>query len=313
MANGTSDITAARQRRPTGECQDAPRTPWKLFIRRSSHDLAHLKADETADGDFVTQLLADLRDVLLDADFGITLHEALVHEAVGLEKFFQHAGEDFFHGGGGLAFQTVGLRGDLALLGNNFRRDLLAGNRVRKTGGDLQRDVLYQLLEFVLARRLGLAAADGDEHADFRARVNVSRDETVAGNFQARVAGDLDVLAQLADGGFALGFAVRKKVSGDLPGNLVAEGAKRLVARNKIRFTVHFHQHAGLSAGRDELGDDAFAGFTRRLFRGARGAGFAEQIHGGLEVAVRFDERLFAFHHANARHFTEPGHICRSD
>ena len=49
-----------------------------ILNRYLRHNFAHLEADEMADGDFVAQLLGDLRDVLLDADFGIAFHETLV-------------------------------------------------------------------------------------------------------------------------------------------------------------------------------------------------------------------------------------------
>ncbi len=76
------------------------------------------------------------------------------------------------------------MRGDFAFLRNHFRRNLLARNGVRMSRRDLQRDVAHELLEFFLARRLRLARADFDQHADFRAGVDVSRDESVAGNFR---------------------------------------------------------------------------------------------------------------------------------
>jgi hypothetical protein len=50
------------------------------------------------------------------------------------------------------------LRGDLAFLGDDFGRDLLARNRVRMSRRDLQRDVLDELLEFVLAAVSALPA-----------------------------------------------------------------------------------------------------------------------------------------------------------
>src|SRR5579872_6596706 len=106
------------------------RAPSRALPTESGNHFAHLKADETADGDFITQLSADLGNVFFHADFGVTLHEALVHEAVGLEEFIQHAGEDFFHGGGRLAFQAVRLRGDFALLRDHLGSHLLTGNRV---------------------------------------------------------------------------------------------------------------------------------------------------------------------------------------
>ena len=112
---------------------------------------ADLKPHEPADRDLIAKLLADLRDVFLHADFGIAFHETLVHEAVGLEKFVQHARQDFLHRLRRLALEPVGLRGNLAFLRDDFGRDLLARNRVRMSRRDLQRDVAHELLEFLLA------------------------------------------------------------------------------------------------------------------------------------------------------------------
>src|ERR1041385_4544927 len=63
----------------------------------SSNALADLEANEAADCNLVTELLGDLRDVFLHADFGVLLNEALIHETISLEEFFQHALENFLH------------------------------------------------------------------------------------------------------------------------------------------------------------------------------------------------------------------------
>ena len=54
-------------------------------------------------------------------------------------------------------------------------------------------------------------------------------------------------------------------------------------------------------------------GLARRLFRGGRGALFAQNVHGGVDVALGFDERLFAIHHARAGHFAELANSCSSN
>ena len=78
--------------------------PSKLQIRTLPHGdvplvwqssagqtFTHLKPHEPADGDFVAELLGDLRHVFLHAHLGILFHETLIHEAVGLVKLFQNA------------------------------------------------------------------------------------------------------------------------------------------------------------------------------------------------------------------------------
>src|SRR5690349_17762648 len=99
---------------------------------------------------------------------------------------------------------------------------------------DLQRDVLHQLLELLFAGRLSLACTHFDEHADLCASVNVSRDQTISADFHAGVAGNLDVLANFADGGGAIGLKIHIGISCDLPRNLITKGAERIIASNEV-------------------------------------------------------------------------------
>jgi hypothetical protein len=57
------------------------------------------------------------------------------------------------------------------------------------------------------------------------------------------------------------------------------------------------------------LDDDAFAGVAGRLFGGGSDATFAEDVHGQIEVALRFRERFFGFPHAGIGHVAEFGHV----
>ena len=159
----------------------------------------------------------------------------------------------------------------------------------------------------------GLARADFDQHADLRAGVDVSGDESVAGNFDARVTGDLDVLANLRHDGDAVGFDVRVRIRRKFLCDVVAESAEAVVLRDKIRLAIDLHQHADFGAGRDVLGDDAFVRRAIRFFRGGRDAFFAQIFHGGFDVAFGLDERLFAIHQARAGHFAELADACSSD
>ena len=135
-----------------------------------------MEADEAADDDLVTELFADFGDVIFHTDLGIAFHETLIHEAVGLEEFVQNASENFFHRLSRLALEAVGLCGDLAFLGDDFRGNLIARNRVRMTRCDLQCDVADELLELIAVRGFGFACADFHEHADFCAGVDVGSD-----------------------------------------------------------------------------------------------------------------------------------------
>ena len=194
-----------------------------------------------------------------------------------------------------------------------FRRHLLARNRVRMSRRDLQRDVLDQLLEFLLARGFGLARADFDEHADFRAGVNVTGNQSVAGHLHFRVAGDFDVLADFRDERLAFGFQTGLGIGGQPLRHFLAKRAEQLVARDEIGLAVDLHQHAEFSTGRDVLGDGAFLGLAHGFHGGGGLAFFTQDVHGGLEVALRLGERLFAIHHAHVRHFAKFGNVSSSN
>ena len=172
---------------------------------------------------------------------------------------------------------------------------------------------LTSCLNSSLPDGLRLARADFDEHADFRAGVDVAGNQPVAVHFHARVPGDFDVLADFGDERRAVGLQVRLGIRGEPFRHVVAKGAERFVARDEIRLAVHLDEHAELSAGRDVLGDGAFPGLARGLHGGGGLAFFAENVHGGVEVAFRFHERAFAIHHARAGHLAEFVHVSSSN
>ena len=180
-------------------------------------------------------------------------------------------------------------------------------------GGDLQGDVLDELLEVVVGHGGFLAGADFHQHADLGAGVNVGGDHAVAGHFHPRVAGDLDVLANLGHRRFAVGFEVDLGIGGEPLGHVVGEGAEHLVAGDEVGLAVHFHEHAGAAVRGDVLGDDAFAGFAGGDLAGGQGAGLAQDVHGHVDVALGFGERLLAFHHAGAGHSAQFCDECSSN
>ena len=53
------------------------------------------------------------------------------------------------------------------------------------------------------------------------------------------------------------------------------------------------------------LDDDAFIRLARGFLGGGGGAFFAQNIHGGIDVALGFRQRLLAIHQACAGHFAE--------
>jgi hypothetical protein len=97
-----------------------------------------------------------------------------------------------------------------------------------------------------------------------------------------------------------------------LAADLVGESAEDLVAGDEIGFAVDFHQDAGPGAGLDVLGDDAFLGCAGGFFGGGGLPFLAQEVHGGLDVALGFGQRFFAVHQARAGHFAQLAYISSS-
>ena len=195
--------------------------------------LADLVADEAADGDLVTELLSDLGDVLADGNLRVFLHEALIHKADRLEIFLDFAFNDLGDCLCRFAFDGVAGFSDLALLLKDARINLFARDRDGAGRGDLQSDVADQFAEGLVGGGGFLACAHFDEHADFRAGMDISRDQAVAIHFEARVAVDLDVLADLRDLFRAERFEIFVRIVREALGDFIAEGAEGLVLRDE--------------------------------------------------------------------------------
>ena len=95
-------------------------------------------------------MFGDGADVLLYGYFGILFDESLVHEAVRLVKFVQHALKNFFNGLRRLAFQAIRLGGNFTFFSDHVGRYLLARNGIRMTRRDLESDVFHELFEFLV-------------------------------------------------------------------------------------------------------------------------------------------------------------------
>src|SRR5205823_2966214 len=111
-------------------------------------------------------------------------------------------------------------------------------------GGNLQSDVADKLLEVVTRHSRFLARADFDQHADFPASVNISRDHAVAADFDPFAAGKFDVLADFGDLRHAVRFNVGSRIERELFGELVAKSAEAFVARDKICLAIDLHENA---------------------------------------------------------------------
>ena len=135
----------------------------------------------------------------------------------------------------------------------------------------------------------------------------------VAVDFHLRVPGDFDVLADFGDHRLAFGFEIGIGLGRVTFRNLVAKRAEGVIARHKVRLAVHLHEHAQFAVRRNVLGNGALLRVARRFYGGGCLALFAQNFHGNLEAAFRFDERLFAIHHAGPGHFAEFANVSSSN
>src|SRR5712672_2201287 len=172
-------------------------------------------------------------------------------------------------------------------------------------GGDLQGDVLHDLLEILSGDRGLFPGADFDQHADFRAGVDVGGDHAVAVDFHPGLARDLDVLANFGHHRDAVGLEIRGRIGGESLGDVVGKGAEHVVASNKVSLRVDLDEDAEASARGDILGNGAFAGFAAAFGGGSGGALLPENVHGGGHVAIGFGKRLFAIHHSRIGKFAQ--------
>src|SRR6266436_767691 len=129
-----SPLSLSKTRRYLG-CLDSFMVPSE-FSRLSHRALAHLKPHKAPNRNFIPQLLGHLADVFLDADLGIPFYETLIHEAIGLVKFFQFAFDDLCNCLRRFVLHLFG--GDFFFLGQQIGRDLLARNRKRVAGSNLE-------------------------------------------------------------------------------------------------------------------------------------------------------------------------------
>ena len=173
---------------------------------------------------------------------------------------------------------------------------------------------LTSCLNSSLADGFGLARADFHQHADFRAGVNVPGNQPVAVHFHFRVPGDFDVLADFGDDRLAFGFEIRDwpRSHNVWPRRRKTRGRCRCAPQNPSRCSPPRARRAfrrarcigqwRLLSRRAPLSQSAVAWpFLRRMSTAA------------FEIALRFDERLFAIHHAGPGHFAEFANVSSSN
>lgn len=151
-----------------------------------------------------------------------------------------------------------------------------------------------------------------DHNADLAAHVDVGRHnafgliagETANGDLLAD--GDGRIRNHVFDG---LGLVVNELLlhqlvevsrvrQRDVLRNSVREILEVVGVGNEVGFAVDFHQRAGAAAGRHVRHNSAFRRDTASLLGSLRKSLFAQPVNGLVHVAVGFDKRLLAVHHA---------------
>ena len=169
-----------------------------------------------------------------------------------------------------------------------------------------------------------VSASDIDQHADFRAAVNVVIQGAFCGN--ANETTDRDVLPNLADqrlAGFFHARAVdrhcrqRRHVSRILGcnqfGQFCRQSEKVVVLGHEIGFAVHFHDCAEFLVAGDVNGDDTFSRHATGRFAGFVTQLYAQNFFCFLLVTARFSQRFFAFHHWRVSLLAQfLDHCCRN-
>src|SRR5262249_38708293 len=87
--------------------------------------------------------------------------------------------------------------------------------------------------------------------------------------------------------------------------DLVAEHPEGLVLRHEIRLAVDFDENSGARTRSDTPSDDALSRFAASLLCCSSSASLAQDIDSGVEIAIRFGERLLAGHQSGVGHFAQ--------
>jgi len=173
----------------------------------------------------------------------------------------------------------------------------------------VQRQIRQHRLDSRILEGCGFLAADLDHDAQLAAQVDVAGNGAQTLHLIADVAAGDDVFADFGDLGIDFGLGDFAQLVVRRPGGVPEQlGDKRLevfVFGDEVCFAVDFDQDAGLGVGGDLRGDDALFGGAGGFLGGDGHAGFAQDFDGGGFVAVGFNERFFALHHADAGFFTQ--------
>ena len=94
-------------------------------------------------------------------------------------------------------------------------------------------------------------------------------------------------------------------MGGSLGSELVDEGFEGVVAGDEIGFAINLDEGANLAAAQDGLSDEAFIGDAVGLFHCGGGSLLAQEIDGGVQVALGRVQGLLAVHQSGTGHGAE--------
>ena len=304
----------------------APRGRRALLIEKRLQGLfAKSETDEAGDSEGVAEFLAFGFEESGNLDVGV-FDESLFEEAALGEKLANLALEDVLDDVRRLSFRNEAGAEDVEFVVHHGLRDVVAGKSLGRAGGDVEGEVLDELLEAVSACGFRLGGADFDQDADLATEVDVGGDDTTGGGIIADILAELEVFADFADlcfdrvfdgllavcvgeGGFVVsGLGSRERV-----GDFTDEGLEAFVFRDEVGFAVDFNEETGGGSAIDAGGDDAFVGGAVAHFGGFQDAPLAEELDGGFDVAVGFGEDFFAVHHWGVGFIAEFFDNCGGD
>src|SRR3954454_18352498 len=108
----------------------------------------------------------------------------------------------------------------------------------------------------------------------------------------------LGVLGLLRD--LVLGDVLRRRGGGDVHRDLAGERLEVLVAGHEVGVAVDLDEHADLAVGVDVGGDRALGGLAAAHLERLVAQPHAQQLGGGVDVAVGLGQGVLALHHARA-------------
>ncbi len=165
----------------------------------------------------------------------------------------------------------------------------------------------------------GLSLLEGelDEDADLATHVDVGG-KGAGLDLAGGEAGDLHVLAhdvnhlgELVGDGIAVhalgeeGVDVGRGGRGDDLGDVGGKAGELGVGAHEVGLAGELEEGTGLAVSGDERGDSALVGLAAGLLGGLGQAVLAEDVDGGIHIAIGLDEGLLALHHRGIGHLAE--------